>query len=505
MFNFQFNGWLTPFINDIIRKGSESRIADLDFIRKEINRFLDGPQRADMIKGNNYYKGIHDILGHKRTVIGEGGEVTEVENLPNDRLVNNQYGKLVDQKVNYLLGKQITFNTDNKVYSKILNDEVFNASFDRLMLEVGEDSLNCGIGWIYVYYNEFGELSFRRFKPWQIIPGWADDEHTKLDYAIRVYPVLLYEGRNNEKLIHKIEVYDNKGITKFVKDGSTIYADGSDWQIPYFYADNMPLGWDRIPLIPFKANRNELPLLKRVKSLQDALNLMMSNFDNNMQEDVRNTILILKNYDGENLGEFRRNLATYGAVKVKTVNNSDGDVTALTIAVNSENYKSIIELLKKSIIENAMGFDAKDDRLSGNPNQMNIQSMYSDVDLDANKMEMEYKASFERLLWFVNAYLSQTGKGNFDNEEVDIIFNRDILINESEAIDNCAKSQGILSDETIVAQHPWIDDVQDELKKLKKQKEENMAEYGLPMGQAPDTKGDKSAPTKGDKTPEGDE
>ena len=47
-----------------------------------------------------------------------------------------------------------------------------------------------------------------------------------------------------------------------------------------------------------------------------------------------------------------------------------------------------------------MGYDAKDDRLSGNPNQMNIQSMYSDIDLDANDMETEFQAAFEEILWF---------------------------------------------------------------------------------------------------------
>jgi hypothetical protein len=53
--------------------------------------------------------------------------------------------------------------------------------------------------------------------------------------------------------------------------------------------------------------------------LQDAINITLSDFENNMQEDPRNTILILKNYDGENLAEFRANLAAYGAVKVKTM------------------------------------------------------------------------------------------------------------------------------------------------------------------------------------------
>ena len=108
---------------------------------------------------------------------------------------------------------------------------------------------------------------------------------------------------------------------------------------------------------------------------------------------------------------------------------------------------------------------------------MNIQSMYSDIDLDANDMETEFQAAFEEILWFVNAHFSNTGKGSFENEKVNIIFNRDILINESEAIANCQASVGILSDETIVGQHPWVDDPQQELDRLKKQKEEEQAEF----------------------------
>ena len=209
------------------------------------------------------------------------------------------------------------------------------------------------------------------------------------------------------------------------------------------------LNWDRIPLIPFKYNKREIPLLNRVKSLQDGINTLLSDFENNMQEDARNTILVLKNYDGQNLGEFRRNLATYGAVKVR----EDGGVETLSVEVNSENYKSILELLKKALINNARGYDAKDDRMGNNPNQMNIQSMYSDIDLDANGMETEFQAAFEELLWFVNMDLANRGKGDFEGEEITITFNRDILINESESIDNCSKSIGILSNEKIGRAH----------------------------------------------------
>ena len=185
----------------------------------------------------------------------------------------------------------------------------------------------------------------------------------------------------------------------------------------------------------------------------------------------------MKNYDGTNLGEFRKNLATYGAVKVRYDGETKGGVETLEIQVNADNYKTIVEIFKKAMIENGMGYDAKDDRLSGNPNQMNIQSMYSDIDIEANDTETEYQAAFEDILWFVNADLANRGLGNYENEEVTIVFNRDILINESEAIDNCQKSVGILSDETIIGQHPWVDDPQAEMERLEKQKQKEQEEF----------------------------
>ena len=96
-------------------------------------------------------------------------------------------------------------------------------------------------------------------------------------------------------------------------------------------------------------------------------------------------------------------------------------------------------------------------------------------------METEFQAAFEEILWFVNAHLANTDQGNFDGEDVTIIFNRDILINESEAIANCQASVGILSDETIIGQHPWIDDPQQELERLAKQRESEQIYNPFPM------------------------
>jgi SPP1 family phage portal protein len=458
---------------------NKDRITDEQYIVEEIRQFKASQKIKDMLNGEKYYMGIHDILNRRRTVIGEQGLLEEIKNLPNNRIVDNQYKKMVDQKNNYLLGQPITIRTDNEQYGKLLQ-QTFNKRFQRLIKAVGEDSLNCGIGWVFVHYNEHGEITFRRLKPYEVIPGWKDTEHTVLDYAIRIYEVVVFEGIQ-EKVVQKVEVYDDKGINYFELVDGKLKRDEPYFQTYFTTVDEEGVetgyNWTKIPLIPFKYNDKEIPLIKMVKSLQDALNIIESNFQNNMEEDVRNTIIVLKNYDGQNLGEFRRNLATYGAVKVRTVDGADGGVDTLKIEVNAENYKAIIELFKKAIIENAMGYDAKDDRLAGNPNQMNIQSMYSDIDLDANGMETEYQASFEELLWFINCHFANMGLGDFEGEEVEVIFNRDIMINEGEVIENIQKSVGVLSDETLVANHPWIDDPDGELEKLKKQKDEETEQF----------------------------
>ena len=459
----------------------KNKMTDEEYIVNEINQFKTSKRRKGMLDGEKYYMGIHDILLRKRTVIGEGGRLEEVTNLPNNRIVDNQYKKMVDQKNNYLLGQPVSIQCDNEQYVKLLK-QIFNKRFQRLMKSVGEDALNCGLGWLFVCYNEHGELTFKKLKPFEIIPGWKDAEHTVLDYAIRIYEVIVYEGRQ-EKVVQKVEVYDDKGIHYFEMSGNGSLKPEEPYFQNYFTITDESgvetgYNWTKIPLIPWKYNSKEIPLIKMVKTLQDGLNTIESNFQNAMEEDVRNTILVLVNYDGENLAEFRKNLAQYGAVKVKTVDGAGGDLKTLQIEVNSENYKAILEIFKKAIIENAMGYDAKDDRLAGNPNQMNIQSMYSDIDLDANNMETEFQASFEELLWFVNCHLANHGFGDFEGEEVDIIFNRDILISEGEVIENCSKSVGVLSDETIIANHPWVDDPQAELERIKKQKEENIDLYG---------------------------
>lgn len=486
-------------IKNIIVGGARTSMTQKEFLEAEIKKWKKSNKRINMITGVKYYSGEHDILQRQRTAIGEDGKLYVVENLPNNKIIDNQYAKMVDQKKNYLLGKMLTFDTENKAYEDALK-KIFNRKLHRTVKNLGEDSLNGGLGWLHPYYSDKGELKFKKFEPYEVLPFWKDAEHTELDFAVRVYEVEAYEGIK-EKTIEKVEIYSINGIERFILENGKLILDVENPSSTYMTFENSEgdmeaYNWERIPLIAFKYNAKEIALITRVKSLQDGINIMLSDFENNMQEDARNTILVIENYDGANLAEFRHNLAAFGAVKVKTIDGKKGSVSTLSVEVNADNYKAIIEIFKKALIENARGYDAKDERMSGTPNQMNIQSMYNDIDLDANEMETEYQASFEELLWFINNHLANTGQGDFSNEEVNIIFNRDMMMNETEIMGMLISAGLELSNETLIGQVPFTDDVGKEQERLKKQKEEVVDDYinaFNPMKPSGDKEGDDDA------------
>lgn len=439
-----------------------------------LTQWLNSPQRKEMLLAKDYYDGKQDILNRERTVINESGQLSPVNNLPNNKLVDNQYSRLVDQKTNFALGKPITIATSDESYLEELT-KLFNRKFARQIRLLGEEAISSGIAYLYPYYNESGEFKLKVFPGYEIMPIWSDSNHTDLVEAVRYYADNLLDG-GKLRPVNVVEIYSREGIDRYIMETAGLVQHPFEPHIDYLVMEDQTFNWERLPIIPFKYNAKEIPLIRRVKGLQDALNQVLSDFQNNMEEDPRNTILVLKNYDGTDLASFRRNLATYGTVKVTTVDGVQGGLETLNVEVKAENYKAILMQLKRAIVENGRGFDAKEERMDGDPNQMNIESMYTDIDLDVDQMETEFQYGFDELKWFVDQHFINMGLGDFTEEKIEFIFNRDIFINENAMIDNCVKSVGIISNKTILSRHPWVADVQRELDQLEEDKQQEMDE-----------------------------
>lgn len=459
----------------IIADGAKTAPTLKTIIEIELAEFLQSRKRERMLQGNAYYVGMHDIRGKTRK-----GYFPDGEKKPNSIIIDNQYKKMVDQKVNFLVGQPIAINTDNDTYSNELNS-VFGDTVQKNRVRIAKNMLNNGIAWLYLYINATGDLCGKVFPTEQILPFWLDDEHTELDFVVRVYEMEVYNGKRKD--IEKfVEVYSKSGIDYFVYSGGRLIEDVEKQHQAYFTTTDetgaeQGYNWDTIPLIPFKYSSEELPLIINCKSIQDAINELYSTMQDTMIESSRSTILILKNYDGQDLKEFRQKLNENGVIKVRTLSGVDGGVDSISIEFKPENHKMVLEILKKSMIENCMGYDAKDDKIGSNANQMNIQSMYNDINLDAHNMEAEFQTSLEKVLNIINAYLYNTGRGDYTGEKVKFVFNRDMMMNESEIMTMLANLGLQLSQRTLINQVPFIDDWKQEQEQIQEEKQQNINDY----------------------------
>lgn len=455
-------------ILSIIEAGAKSAMTLEEIIKLEVSEWLASDERRWMITGQRYYGADHDILNRKRTAIGEGGELIEVENLANNKLVHAFIRKLVDQKIGYLLGKPLSIQTEKQKYLDLLNG-IFDKSFLRLLKNLGKEAINKGKAWLHIYYNEEGKLSFKKIPSEEIIPLWRDAAHTELDAAIRVYEVEAYEG-TEKKFITKVEFWDTSGVRRYELNESGLIPDVEAGEVGSHFTvvqDGKEQGfnWERVPFVCFKYNDEELPLVRVIKSLVDDYDLKTSDQANNL-EDMPNSIYVIRNYDGQDLGEFRRNLSVYRAVKVT----DEGGVDTISLEINVDAFRTHIEQLRKDIYEFGRGVLFDIDRVKSAPSGVALKFLYADLDMDCNIIETEFQAALEQLLWFINTHLANTGVGDFSNETVEFIFNRDIIISESDVISDIRNSVGILSEETILANHPWVTDVQKELERIRQER-----------------------------------
>ena len=472
-------GVFNRFKHQDLPKPPSNSNSDIRYLEKVLRQWLESDIRKEQLLAEKYYDGDHAILYREKKVIGADGSLVTINNVANNKLVDNIYRKLVDQKCNYALGKPLIISTEKEDYAKHLS-KVFNKNMNRKLRILAQYAVDGGIAWLYPYYNEAKEFCVDVFPSYEICPIWKDKMHTELDCAMRYYSEEVFEDNGSVTMVYHVDLFTTAGITRFRYNGGKLIPDENPHS-DYMYVDEQGYNWTKLPIIPFKYNTKEIPLIRNVKSLQDALNEVLSDFQNNMQEDPRTTILVLKNYDGTNIPEFRQNLATYGVIKVTTVDGVQGGVEALRVEVNAQNYQAILMQLKRAIVENGRGFDAKEERMDGDPNQMNIESMYTDIDLDVDTLESEFQAGFDELKWFIDQSLIHAGNPDYSEEEVEFIFDRDFFINENAKIDNIMKSVGLVSDETLLEHHPLVKNKLVELERKEAQKQAELDEMDATM------------------------
>lgn len=474
----------TELDSERIKYHSEQTLPQKVMIERYVTNWLDvkNEEREEMIRADKYYSNKDIAIDEKkRFYLDKDGMPIEFNKRVrrNNKLKQNYFKKLVDQKIDYLLANGVMATTENEELQNIL-DEVITDAFNKRYSNKAREAVKKGLAWWYIYYNEEGELKYKLIPREEVIPLWTDSEHDKLDAIIRVYSIV-DEQIDRSIVKTKVEYHNLEGIEYYeFKEGKLIHdPDMIDFFSPHFVVStengDVPVTWNKLPWVYTKYNNEEVSLLREIETIQDDYNMKRSEFSDVLSDHIRD-IIIFRNYGGASLAEANEGMFKHFAAKVDT----DGGVESLKVDIDTEAHKTHTELLRKDIYEFGRGVNLDDDKFGNSPSGVALRILYSDLDMDCNMFATELKSSLSYFMYFVLQDRYGFKKSEEEIEEminqITWEFKKNMLINEKELIEALGKSN--LSEQTQIERNPYA--AKDEAERIKKE-EEQMFDY-YPVG-----------------------
>lgn len=435
---------------------------DLVRMKELLSQYMPG-HAIYMVKcdiADRYYRNQSDILHGEEKKDEEGHPLRNADN----RIPRNFHGLIVNQKAAYAFTTPPTFD----IGSSKANAEILKALGDEYRKECMElcvNAANAGVAWVHYWTNAENEFEWAVIESKQIVPIWNKSAKQKLIGALRVYTEIdetdgksytIYEYWNKEEcqVYRRLKAdvgYDN--LTDYA-----IFENPTTGELVSEYSHGM----EEIPFIPFFNNNIKSSDLDNIKPLIDVYDKVFSGFINDL-EDVQELIFVLSGYGGTDLNGFLQDLKKYKVIKMDA--EEGAGVSTLNIEIPIEARNSVLDATRKAIFEQGQGFDPRPENF-GNQSGEALKFMYSLLEMKTGLMETEFQLGFAKLVRAIC---------NFKNIKCDNIvqtWTRTCIKNEQEQAAICKDSVGIISQKTILKNHPFVEDVEAELKQLKKENEE---------------------------------
>ena len=487
---------------------------DSELIKQFMQDDIVSPLKRQMRIGQRYFEGKHDICFKKLneyTIVGKEKdqatgkekEIKKTIEIPNRSLVkvaHRYHWKLVKQKQNYVVGKPITINYEpifeeelteekkkrlKKINKMIVNKfwNILGVGFDNFLKEsVVNMSNKINAVW-HIFYDENGNFRYCNIDPIDIIDIY--DTKTQKILTDVLYNYQIVENGKKKRYVE----WETSTETKYFIEETNEIANTQEYLLdvsrinpePHWITKQLFNGkitkteahsWGKVPYIIIKNNEERQSDLEPIKDLIDAYDLINSNFINTI-EDLKEFIYKINGYGAESLVELLERIKIMGIVRT---NDATGKIETETIPFPYEARQIILKLLEEKIYEFGRGVNANRSELIGQaPSGISLEFLYTDLDLKADECIANLTEGLYQLFWFIAEHLKRKGEIPQDLNVFDFkfIFNKSRIFNIAEQV-NTLNNDTILSIKTKLENHPYVDDVEQELQRINEEKEENM-------------------------------
>ena len=420
--------------------------AELTFelLQKMINKFnIEVLPRLNKYK--NYYDGIQQILNKSYADTSK----------PCNRTVINYCKNIVDSYCGYLATPGYISYSSNEDIEDVMNILRYNDYQDEdadLLL----NALIYGVSAELMFIDSEGKTRFRLIEPRQCFGVYYDSLTGDLMYFVRIYKANEWDNTDT----YNVDVYSNNDVRHYIMSGNNGSLTAIGTEAHYF--SQCPANIFYLP--------DEKSIFDCVISLQDAANEIVSaEIDDFSAFCDAYLTLIGVDADAEDIAQMKQN---------RVLVLPEGAASQwLTKDSNDTQVENILKRLQDSIYRISSCVDFSSETLmSGIASGISIRYKMSGMETRAGKIEAVMKKALQRRVEIICGIASlKLGEEVF--RDITIDFKRNIPEDYTSLITLINSLKGTVSDATLLAQLPFIDDVNAELEAVQAQKQANMALY----------------------------
>ena len=395
----------------------------------------------------NYYDGLQAIMSKRYSD----------DTKPCSKTVINYCKNIVDSYCGYLATPghiSYSSNDDIEEIMEILRYNDYQAEDSDFLL----NALIYGTAAELMYLDSKGQTRFRIINPAQCFGVYDDSLTGDLLYFVRFYKASEWDGKDT----YNVDVYSDYDIKHYTMVGTSgaVHFVGDE---PHYFSQ-CPANIFMLP--------DEKSIFDCVISLQDAANELLSSEIDDYSAFV-DAYLVFDGVDVEadDIAQLKKDRVI--------VLPEGATANWLTKSANDAQVENILKRIHESIYRVAQCPDFSSESFVGGVSSgIAIRYRLTGMETRAGKIEAEMKKALQRRIEIICGIASlKFGEEVF--RDIDISFKRNIPEDMNSIVSLVNTLKGSVSDATLLAQIPFITDVNAELEALQAQKQANMSLYSF--------------------------
>ena len=446
-----------------------------------ITRSRDFKINAAMVKGviSEFTKSVLPKFEKMAKAYAGNGAImgrARASGLPNNKLVHAYPRYIVTMASGYLVGQPVKYTDEAQAEAlKVLEDVHKNSKIDSVDAELAACASMYGKGVCICYADEAGKPKAAALDPREAFVVYDDTvEHRP------IFGVHWLEKQDAAGKSAGVSVHVHTDTEDLLFEGKTLATINA---VPVATQTHV---FGDVPMVEFWNNAQETGDFEPVLSLIEAYDVLESDRVNDKQQFTDAVLLLTgctldeeeEEYDEEESeGEEGKKRDTrtpaQKLLEEKTLSLPDENAKAEWLIKKGDEAGAEIlrNAIKSEIHKQSMVPDLTDEHFAANASGVAMRYKLLGLEQLTKIKERWFREGLEARMRLFAAFMQVLGAGSLNVDTVRIVFTRSLPVNETEVAAMVAQLSGIAPQKTLLAQIPFVQDVDEAMAELDKERE----------------------------------